>query len=181
VFDPPFEQHTASGWCDAEGADPETCSWSAKVVKVVNKTCAATALILRAARRGDRRPARPAWHCVFCVCCRCSDEAIYSTVEAYDAAHGSGLFAKCAAPHDGRANRNTSDPCWIYSFYATVLGPAAVSRAPRGSNERVAPQTQTVSMGARRGAFCTHACWLGGTHACWLGGLVHAASAGRSG
>lgn len=50
---------TSAGWCGAPGASPATCTWSAEVLKIVNKTC-----------------------------------------------------------------RNTSDPCWIYSFY--VLGPDAL-------------------------------------------------------
>ena len=46
------------------------------------------------------------------------------TRQAYDAAHD-GHFRTCPTKQTGAA-RNTSDPCWIYSFYATVLGPEAL-------------------------------------------------------
>ena len=83
---------TAAGWCDAPGASPATCTWSAKVLKIVNKTC--------------------------------SDNSVHSAVEEYDAQHD-GRFAKC--PHSTPGpSRNISDVCWIYSFYATVLGPEAL-------------------------------------------------------
>jgi len=82
---------TAAGWCDAEGAGAD-CTWSANVVKIVNKTC--------------------------------SDDAIHTAVESYDAAH-EGRFASCPKSQPG-VHRNTSDPCWIYAFYAAVLGPAAL-------------------------------------------------------
>ena len=54
----------------------------------------------------------------------CSDKTIYSAVEAYDAEHD-GHFSACPTKQTGAA-RNTSDPCWIYSFYATVLGAEAL-------------------------------------------------------
>ena len=83
---------TAAGWCDAPGASPATCTWSAKVLKIVNKTC--------------------------------SDNSVHRAVEEYDALHD-GRFAKC--PHSTPGpSRNISDVCWIYSFYATVLGPEAL-------------------------------------------------------
>lgn len=44
----------------------------------------------------------------------CSDESIYSNVEAADK---SGCFSGCGA------TRNTTSPCWIKCFYDTVLGP----------------------------------------------------------
>ena len=84
---------TAAGWCDAPGASPATCTWSAKVLKIVNKTC--------------------------------SDNSVHSAVEEYDAQHD-GRFAKCPHYPQTGPRRNTSDPCWIYSFYATVLGPDAL-------------------------------------------------------
>ena len=43
----------------------------------------------------------------------CSDDSIYSTVEAYD---DIGCFDGC-----GR-KRNTSSACWVGCFYRTVLG-----------------------------------------------------------
>jgi len=56
----------------------------------------------------------------------CSDKKIYDAVEAYDKA-GDGCFDRCPDkqkhPH---APRNTSGTCWIYCFYATVLGPSAL-------------------------------------------------------
>ena len=83
---------TSAGWCGAPGASPATCTWSAEVLKIVNKTC--------------------------------SDNSVYSAVEEYDAQHD-GRFAKC--PHSTPGpSRNISDVCWIYSFYATVLGPEAL-------------------------------------------------------
>ena len=54
----------------------------------------------------------------------CSDELIRSAVEVYDAKH-EGLFARCPHSQPG-PQRNTSDPCWIYAFYATVLGEKAL-------------------------------------------------------
>eukprot|EP00310_Coccolithus_braarudii_P007630 CAMPEP_0183358940 /NCGR_PEP_ID=MMETSP0164_2-20130417/50795_1 /TAXON_ID=221442 /ORGANISM="Coccolithus pelagicus ssp braarudi, Strain PLY182g" /LENGTH=302 /DNA_ID=CAMNT_0025532947 /DNA_START=140 /DNA_END=1048 /DNA_ORIENTATION=- len=83
---------TAAGYCDTPGADPATCSWSATVIKVVNKTC--------------------------------SDERIYDAVEAYDA-QVDGCFPHCPAAAHGAA-RNTSDTCWIYCFYKTVMGEDAI-------------------------------------------------------
>jgi len=82
---------TAAGWCDAEGAGPN-CTWSAEVVKIVNKSC--------------------------------SDDRIAGAVEAYDAQHD-GRFARCPDTQPG-PHRNTSSVCWIYAFYATVLGPEAL-------------------------------------------------------
>ncbi|KAL1523213.1 hypothetical protein AB1Y20_018165 [Prymnesium parvum] len=79
---------TRAGWCDAPGADPATCTWRARVEKIVNKSC--------------------------------SDDIIYSAVEAYDAERD-GCFARCPSHQRGQA-RNTSATCWIYCFYATVLG-----------------------------------------------------------
>ena len=84
---------TSAGWCGAPGASPATCTWSAEVLKIVNKTC--------------------------------SDNSVYSAVEEYDAQHD-GRFAKCPHYPQTGPRRNTSDPCWIYSFYATVLGPDAL-------------------------------------------------------
>ena len=83
---------TAAGWCGADGAGADNCTWVADVVKIVNKSC--------------------------------SDELVNRAVEEYDAAH-EGRFAKCSNSVPG-ARRNISDPCWIYSFYATVLGPDAL-------------------------------------------------------
>lgn len=54
----------------------------------------------------------------------CSDEIIHTAVEQYDAAHD-GCFERCPMSPVGR-NRNTSNVCWIYCFYATVLGEKAL-------------------------------------------------------
>lgn len=83
---------TRAGWCDAPGADSSsTCTWRARVLKAVNKTC--------------------------------SDGIIYDAVEAYDAAHGSGCFERCPAPPaTAPARRNTTDSCWIYCYFETMLG-----------------------------------------------------------
>ena len=87
---------TAAGWCDAPGASPATCTWSARVIKIVNKTC--------------------------------SDNMVHRAVEEYDAEHD-GRFAKCPHTKPG-PSRNISDPCWIYAFYSTVLGPDALLPNP---------------------------------------------------
>lgn len=82
---------TAAGFCGAPGADLQTCTWDAHVVKVVNKSC--------------------------------SDGLIYDAFEAYDRFSGGRCFDECPQRqrHPWRA-RNTSDTCWIYCFYQTVLG-----------------------------------------------------------
>jgi len=52
----------------------------------------------------------------------CSDDSIYSAVEAH-AASGD-CFQKCADSGTG-SQRNTSSPCWISCFYTSALGPEA--------------------------------------------------------
>jgi hypothetical protein len=87
---------TRAGWCGAPGADPATCTWSATVEKVVNKSC--------------------------------SDDKVYAAVEEYDARKGGpGCFRACPDRrwHPFRA-RNTSDTCWIYCYYQTLLGASAL-------------------------------------------------------
>ena len=84
-----------AGWCDAPGANPKLCTWSAKVEKVVNKTC--------------------------------SDATIYSAVESYAASsEGDECFARRCGGGTGAHFRNTSSICWIYCFYATILGEEAL-------------------------------------------------------
>ena len=83
---------TRAGWCGAPGADPSTCSWDARVEKVVNKSC--------------------------------SDKLIIDAVEGYDKQRNK-CFDDC--PYRKRHPfhpRNTSDSCWIYCYYATLLGPS---------------------------------------------------------
>jgi hypothetical protein len=82
---------TRAGWCDTPGADPSTCTWRAREIKAVNKTCA--------------------------------DGIIFDAVEAYDATHGSGCFDRCPRIRvPGAARRNTTDACWIYCYFETMLG-----------------------------------------------------------
>jgi hypothetical protein len=84
---------TRAGWCDAPDADPSTCTWRARVLKVVNKTC--------------------------------TDGIIFDAVEAYDAEHGSRCFRQCPSPAaraGAPGRRNTTDPCWIYCYFETLLG-----------------------------------------------------------
>ncbi|KAL3911369.1 MAG: hypothetical protein SGPRY_008721 [Prymnesium sp.] len=54
----------------------------------------------------------------------CSDDTIFTAVERYDEA-GDGCFKRCPSSTVGN-RRNTSDPCWIYCFYATVRGEKAL-------------------------------------------------------
>mmetsp|Transcript_33727 Transcript_33727/g.108979 ORF Transcript_33727/g.108979 Transcript_33727/m.108979 type:complete len:350 (-) Transcript_33727:348-1397(-) len=90
---------TTAGWCGAPGADPATCSWRASVVKIVNKTC--------------------------------SDNNIYDAVETFDQhdADGGRCFDMCRPPLDPIHPlkprpfvRNTTDACWIYCYFANLLG-----------------------------------------------------------
>ena len=57
----------------------------------------------------------------------CSDNLIYEAIEAYDHASGAKCFEACPSrkQHPFRA-RNTSDVCWIYCFYQTVVGASAM-------------------------------------------------------
>ena len=57
----------------------------------------------------------------------CSDAIIYDAVEKYDSQHAK-CFDKCPQRQMGSAGavRNTSTPCYIYCFYATALGSAAL-------------------------------------------------------
>jgi len=61
----------------------------------------------------------------------CSDNAIFNTVESYDATHGTNCFKQdeCMVG----AARNTSSACWIGCFYSTILGPD--SGTPGGAVE----------------------------------------------
>jgi len=89
---------TKAGWCDAPGANAATCSWRASVIKVVNKTC--------------------------------SDSRIHDAIEAYDARPGHpNCFDQCRPPFDPLHPlrprpfvRNATSACWIYCYYATLLG-----------------------------------------------------------
>jgi len=63
----------------------------------------------------------------------CSDAKIYDAVEAYDAQRAQ-CFERCPA-ESSSAGRNTSDACWIYCFYATVLG--AASLLPGGHEDGI--------------------------------------------
>ena len=85
---------TREGWCGAPSADPSTCTWDATVEKVVNKSC--------------------------------SDKRIHDAIEAYSrkgVGFGKSCFDQCPARrrHPFHA-RNTSDACWIYCYYSTLLG-----------------------------------------------------------
>lgn len=55
----------------------------------------------------------------------CSDSIIYDAIEAWDKTQVEGCFSKCPAHrfHPFKP-RNTSDTCWIYCTYATILGPS---------------------------------------------------------
>ena len=57
----------------------------------------------------------------------CSDDRVFSAIEKYDAARD-GCFRRC--PGFGNTSisttRNTSDACWIYCLYATIVGPSAL-------------------------------------------------------
>eukprot|EP00967_Tisochrysis_lutea_P123316 scaffold205029_cov33-Tisochrysis_lutea.AAC.1 len=90
---------TKAGWCDDPTADPSLCTWRATVVKVVNKTC--------------------------------SDSKIYDAVEFFDLHHDDGrrCFNSCRPPFDPSHPfkprpfvRNTTDACWIYCYFANLLG-----------------------------------------------------------
>ena len=88
---------TQAGYCGAPGADEKTCTWDAVVEKVVNKSC--------------------------------SDGVIYDAIEAYDhSPAGSQCFERCPSRvwHPLRRQRNTSDVCWIYCFYQTIIGASAM-------------------------------------------------------
>lgn len=54
----------------------------------------------------------------------CSDNSIFNAVEEYDT-QNDGCFNKCSLTQNSGA-RNTSDACWIYCFYRTVLGPGGL-------------------------------------------------------
>lgn len=60
----------------------------------------------------------------------CSDDRIFSVVEATDQY---GCFDSCQAAHHPehkQGKRNTSSPCWIGCFYQTILGPKAMLPTP---------------------------------------------------
>jgi len=79
----------------------------------------------------------------------CSDEQIYAAVEAHDAAHD-GCFSRCPAHQAHPHARNTSDVCWIYCFYATVLG--RDSLVP-GGRPLAASQSEGMPLAALAAAF----------------------------
>ena len=61
----------------------------------------------------------------------CSDDSIYSYIEARDKAD---CFSACHAPSSG--SRNTSDECWVRCLFVTILGDGAAAAAASGGLSR---------------------------------------------
>ena len=68
----------------------------------------------------------------------CSDRVMFGAVEAYDAASGRRCFEGCG----DATRRNTTSVCWLYCFYATVLGPTALLPGGRVEPSAAMPLAQ---------------------------------------
>ena len=90
---------TEGGWCDAPGANQTTCTWRARVDKVVNRTCSDN-IVHSAIEAYDAK-----------------HDGCFGRCTSWRGAHGEP---------PGMTARNTSDACWIYCLYATVAGASAL-------------------------------------------------------
>jgi len=93
----------------------------------------------------DADPERCTWRAdvVKVVNKSCSDNLINSAIERYDEEHSDGCFKRCPQRQRHPSHRNTSDTCWVYCFYATVLGAPAL--LPGGASTHLTtgmPRTQ---------------------------------------
>jgi len=62
----------------------------------------------------------------------CSDNIIFDAIESYDRKHDR-CFEACPARQRQPSVRNTTDTCWIYCYYSTLLGASRL--LPSGAHE----------------------------------------------
>ena len=79
----------------------------------------------------------------------CSDNVVHGLIESYDKKQGTGCFDACPYRHWHPFHpRNTSDTCWIYCFYSTLLG-ASNLLPSGGSAEEGMPREQVLDAFAK--------------------------------